>query len=138
MRYSAVIDTNVLVSALLKWNSVPGCILEHSFVGNIIPLLNEEILAEYMEVLNRPKFHFDKERINIVINGLVRRGVFVDAEKLSVVLPDSKDAVFYETVMGKRKNEAAFLITGNIKHFPDKPFIVTPREMLAIIESVEL
>ncbi|MDD6069845.1 MAG: putative toxin-antitoxin system toxin component, PIN family [Clostridiales bacterium] len=135
MKYYAVIDTNVLVSAMLRWDSVPGCVLEHTFVGDIIPLLNEQVLKEYIEVLGRPKFHFDKERINIIVDGLVRRGVFVDAEELDVELPDPKDAVFYEIVMEKRKKEEAFLVTGNIKHFPAEPYIVTPREMLTILES---
>ena len=61
MKYYAVIDTNVLVSAMLRWDSVPGCVLEHAFVGDIIPLLNEQVLKEYMEVLRRPKFQFDEE-----------------------------------------------------------------------------
>lgn len=134
MKYYAVIDTNVLVSAMLRWDSVPGCVLEHAFVGNIIPLLNKQVLKEYMEVLRRPKFHFDEEKINIIIDGMVRRGVLVDAEDTGVVLPDQKDAVFYEIVMEKRKHEEAFLITGNIKHFPVEPYIVTPREMLTILE----
>ena len=135
MKYYAVIDTNVLVSAMLKWDSVPGCVLEHTFVGDIIPLLNEQVLEEYIEVLSRPKFHFDKERVNIIIDGLVRRGVFVDEEKIDEELPDPKDAVFYEIVMEKRKHDEAYLVTGNMKHFPSAPFIVTPREMLTILES---
>lgn len=134
VRYYAVIDTNVLVSAMLKWDSVPGCVLEHSFVGNIIPLLNEQILAEYAEVLNRPKFHFDKEKVKIVLDEMIRRGIFIDAEKQEVELPDPKDAIFYEIVMVKRKKDEAFLVTGNIRHFPTRPFIVTPREMLTILE----
>ena len=55
MRYYAVIDTNVLVSAMLKWESVPGSVLVLAFDGPITPILNEEILAEYREVLRRPK-----------------------------------------------------------------------------------
>lgn len=135
MKYYAVIDTNVLVSAILKWNSVPGRILEHAFVGDIIPLLNEQVLKEYIEVLERPKFHFDKQRINIIIDGLVQRAVIVDAEVIDVKLPDPKDVVFYEIVMEKRKHNEAFLITGNIKHFPLESYIVTPREMLTILEG---
>ncbi len=137
MKYYAVIDTNVLVSAMLRWNSVPGCVLEHAFVGNIIPLLNDHILKEYTEVLSRPKFHFDKERIGVVIEGLIKRGIFVDAEALEINLPDEKDVVFYEIVMEQRKTDEAFLVTGNIKHFPSEPYIVTPREMLTIIEITE-
>lgn len=137
MKYYAVIDTNVLVSALLKWDSVPGYVLEHTFVGDIIPLLNEQVLAEYIEVLNRPKFHFDKEKLGEVIEGLIKRGVFVDAEETGIELPDSKDVIFYEIVMEKRKSAEAFLVTGNIKHFPSAPFIVTPREMLTILKMKE-
>ena len=107
MKYYAVIDTNVLVSAMLRWDSVPGCVLEHAFVGDIIPLLNEQVLKEYMEVLKRP----------------------------GQILTDPKDIVFYEIVMEKRKHDEAFLVTGNIKHFPTEPYIVTPREMLTILES---
>ena len=58
MKYYAVIDTNVLVSAMLKWNSVPGNIMELVFSGTIVPLLNEQIVKEYRDVLSRPKFHF--------------------------------------------------------------------------------
>lgn len=137
MKCYAVIDTNVLVSAMLRWNSVPGCVLEHAFVGDIIPLLNDDILKEYVEVLSRPKFHFDKEKIDIVIEDLIKRGIFVDAEKMGMELPDPKDVVFYEIVMEKRKTEEAFLVTGNIKHFPIESYIVTPREMLTIIEMIE-
>jgi predicted nucleic acid-binding protein len=85
MRRYAVIDTNVLVSAMLKWTSVPGKILEFAFSGTIIPVLNNEIVAEYREVLMRDRFHLTKE------------------------------------------------IVGNIKHFPQDSFVVTPREMLDII-----
>jgi len=46
---------------------------------------------------------------------------------LDIEMPDPKDKVFYEIVMEKRKTEDAYLVTGNIKHFPAKPFIVTPR-----------
>lgn len=56
-----VIDTNVLVSAMLKENSVPGLVLKHVFSKNLIPVFNEEILDEYCEVLLRKKFHFPKE-----------------------------------------------------------------------------
>ncbi len=57
-KYYAVIDTNVLVSVMLKWNSVPGSIMELAFDGPIVPVLNADILAEYREVLMRPKFRF--------------------------------------------------------------------------------
>ncbi len=138
MKYYAVIDTNVLVSAMLKWNSIPGSILELTFDGPIVPLLNKEIFDEYREVLSRPKFHLTKDIVDDVLNELKDKGIFVDSEKLDIELPDTKDAVFYEVVMEERKTEDAYLVTGNIKHFPNKPFIVTPKEMLDIILSDNL
>ncbi len=52
---------------------------------------------------------------------------------IDVELPDPKDRVFYEVVMEERKEQDAYLVTGNIKHFPAEPYIVTPRQMLDII-----
>lgn len=135
MKYYVVIDTNVLVSAMLKWDSVPGSLMELAFVGPIIPILNDTIVKEYREVLGRPKFHLTDEIINDVIGTIENAGLFVDAETLDVELTDQKDRVFYEVVMEERKEENAYLVTGNIKHFPEKPFIVTPRQMLDIILS---
>ena len=133
MRYYTVIDTNILVSAMLKWESVPGSIVELSLDGPIIPILNDDILREYREVLSRPKFHLTEYIVTDIIESIRRVAVFVDAEHIDIELPDPKDRVFYEVAMEKRKDEDAYLVTGNIKHFPDKPFIVTPREMLDII-----
>ena len=62
MQYYAVIDTNVIVSAMLKWNSIPGSILELTLDGPITPVLNREILDEYRQVLLRPKFHLTANR----------------------------------------------------------------------------
>ena len=131
MKYYVVIDTNVLVSAMLR----PRSILELTFDGPIIPLLNDVIIKEYRDVLSRPKFHLTKDIINDVLEGIEEKGIYVDAETLKDELPDPKDRVFYEVVMEERKCEDAYLVTGNIKHFPEKPFIVTPREMLDIIFS---
>ena len=135
MKYYAVIDTNVLVSAMLKWNSIPGNVMELTFDGSIVPILNEQIVKEYREVLTRPKFHFTKEIIRDVLENIRSKGLYVDEEHLEIELPDPKDRVFYEVVMEKRKTEDAYLVTGNIRHFPTKPFIVTPREMIDIILS---
>ena len=135
MKLYAVIDTNVLVSALLRWDSVPGAVLEQALVGSIVPLLNDEIMAEYEEVLRRKKFPFKEEDIQTVTDGIRMRGVFLDPEKLEQNLPDPKDVIFYAVTMEARKDSDAYLVTGNIKHFPLKPYVVTPREMLTILEN---
>ena len=135
MKYYAVIDTNVIVSAMLKWNSVPGNVMELVFSGPIIPVYNSEILKEYREVLLRPKCHLTEEIVNDVLENIENRGINVEAEILDIILPDPKDRVFYEVVLEERKTEEAYLVTGNIKHFPVETFIVTPRKMLDIVFS---
>ena len=63
----------------------------------------------------------------------------MDADHIDIELPNPKDSVFYEVVMEERKEEDAYLVTGNIKHFPEKPFIVMPRQMLdTILKDMDL
>ena len=138
MKHYAVIDTNVLVSAMLRWNSVPGSVTEETLTGRIIPLLNDEIIAEYREVLSRPKFRFPVDAVDVVINELIKRGIFLNGETVDEIIPDPKDAVFYQVVMEARETDPAYLVTGNLKHFPAKSFVVTPREMLDIINSNQM
>ena len=133
VKYFAVIDTNVLVSAVLKQKSVPGSIIELAFDGPITPVLNEDIEAEYRKVLLRPKFHLTEDIVNDIIDTFHQRGLYIDSEAIDIDLPDHKDRVFYEVVMEERKDEDAYLVTGNIRHFPTAPFIVTPRQMFDII-----
>ena len=133
MRIYAVLDTNVLISAMLKWSSVPGNVLEFALRGVITPVLNEQIVNEYREVLMREKFHLTEDIVNDIISSLEDMGEYVNPGQMDISLPDPDDAVFYEVVMEKRKDNDAYLVTGNKRHFPVEPFIVTPREMLDII-----
>ena len=134
MRIYAVIDTNVLVSAMLKWSSFPGNVLEFAFNGVITPLLNNAIISEYREVLLREKFHLSEEIVNDVIETLTEMGEFIDPDSINIAFSDSEDVIFYEIVMEKRKEtDNAYLVKGNTKHFPAQRFVVTPREMIDII-----
>ena len=132
--FYAVIDTNVLVSAMLKARSNPGEIVLEAVVGKIIPLINQEILDEYNEVLRRKKFRFKEANVKALLDGITARAIDVEAENIAEVLPDPKDIVFYEVVMEARKEKEAYLITGNLRHFPARTYIVTPAEMLEIIK----
>ena len=135
MKYYAVIDTNVIVSAIIKSDSVLGSILKYALRGLLVPVLNEEIVEEYRTVLMRPKFHLTKEIVNSILSRLEETGIYVDAESLEIELPDPKDLVFYEVAMKGRKSQETYLVTGNLKHFPKEHYIVSPREMLDIIQN---
>ena len=135
MKYFAVVDTNVIVSAILKGDSLPAQVLKEILLGNIFLLVNEEILNEYSEVLSRKKFNFSNEVVKNLITELKKQAIYVDKSKVEDYLPDPDDAVFYEVVMEARKDVDAYLVTGNLKHFPEKSFVVTPKEMMDIINE---
>ncbi|WP_163438015.1 putative toxin-antitoxin system toxin component, PIN family [Fibrobacter succinogenes] len=134
MKYYAVIDTNVIVSALLKWNSVPGVVLQAVFNGFVVPVYNDEILNEYRNVLNRPKFGFSSELISETVSQIESLGVMENAlETVAEAMPDPKDIVFYSIALSHGKTAETHLVTGNVKHFPANPIVVTPRQMLDIL-----
>ncbi len=135
MKYYAVLDTNVIVSAMLKTGSVPGQVAAEAMYGDIIPVLNDEIIAEYEDVLNRRKFKFDKRAVKVFLEELKKRAVYSDHGMIDDEIPDPKDVVFYAVLMEKRKEADAYLVTGNMKHFPVRTYIVAPHEMMDIIES---
>ena len=134
----AVIDTNVIVSALfsISGQSNPATVIRKVIDGTITPIYNEEILREYKEVLNRNKFPFRKDDIDLIINTVQEYGIEISERQISDEnFVDKKDIVFYEVALSK---EDSFLVTGNLKHFPKKPFIVSPAEMVEIIEATLL
>ena len=133
----AVIDTNVLISALLSSHEDAATVqvLKKIFAGGIIPVYSEGILAEYNEVLRRKKFHFSEELIVGLIETIIKFGVSIMPTATGEVIPDMKDLPFYEVVMEIRGKEDAYLVTGNIKHFPETPYIVTARQLLDILKE---
>lgn len=138
MEYYAVIDANVLISALLskKEDSATIKVLDAVFEGKIIPLYHQDILAEYDEVLHREKFHLQEKVIQTVLEAVRQYGVEVFPQPTGAVLIDMDDLVFYEVAMEKREDNA-YLVTGNQKHYPFRDYIVTPAEMMKIIETTE-
>lgn len=89
-------------------------------------------MREYHDVLSRKKFGFSIELVHYILSAIEKYGTFVDPVPSGVILPGMKDLPFYEVVLEKRA-EDAYLVTGNIKHFPKEPFVVTPRELLNIL-----
>lgn len=133
----AVIDTNVFISALLtrRTDSATVKVLEAVFTGKIKPLYNNDIIAEYNEVLHRSKFSFSEDKIQLILRAVKQFGVEVFPQPTGEILIDMEDLVFYEVVMEKREDDA-YLVTGNQKHYPIRDFIVTPAEMMEIIERL--
>ena len=131
----AVFDTNVLVSSLMskRDDSPTVVLLDYVLDDKIVLLYNNEIIAEYDEVLRREKFDFPEERVDAVLE-MVKSGMCLEPTPSEAFFPDPDDAVFYEVALSK---EGSFLVTGNQKHFPVSPIVVTPAEMLQILQKAE-
>lgn len=130
----AVIDTNVLVSAHISKNSLSSTVKVVSCMlnGRIKPVYNDEIIAEYTEVLHRPKFKLDDDDIKLLIGYITKYGIHSDRIPFDGDMPDEKDRPFYEVSLSV---EDSFLVTGNIKHFPVTPKVVTPAQIITILEQ---
>jgi len=96
MKHYAVIDTNVLVSALLTKNSdSPVVKVVNAIRENIvIPLFDESILMEYAEVLHRDRFGFDETIVDELLSTLKTHGINCDRKPISEIIPDPDDIVF--------------------------------------------
>jgi putative PIN family toxin of toxin-antitoxin system len=128
----AVIDTNVLVSALITHNAeaatvkVVRLLLEEEFV----PLYNADIIAEYNEVLHRSKFPILPEVADSLISFIIENGIETSRVSFVEPMPDEDDRVFYEVTLSK---EDSFLVTGNLKHYPTSPRVITPAQFLEVL-----
>jgi putative PIN family toxin of toxin-antitoxin system len=127
-----VFDTNVIVSAMVSHNPNAATVkvVEAISLGKIVPLYNEEILAEYDDVLHRAKFNLLDRDVSSMIGTIIKLGMLMDRTESKETLVDLSDLVFYEVALSK---EGALVVTGNLKHFPQSPIVVTPSELLMII-----
>ena len=135
MKVCAVVDTNVLVAALLSRNddSATVGVVRAMLKGDFIPLYHEDILSEYDEVLHRKKkYNLSEKAIQTLLHGIRENGIEVFPEPTGEIFIDEDDVIFYEVAMEKR-DDNAYLVTGNMKHYPVRDFIVTPAEMMQIL-----
>ena len=137
VRKYVVIDTNVLVSALItrNENSPTVQILRFLANGNIVPVYSEDIVKEYNEVLRRAKFKLSESLIINLLKDIMDNGLKItELAEVTETIPDPKDIVFYAVTLSAQDKDA-FLVTGNGKHFPEKPFVVTPSELVEILKQ---
>jgi len=126
-----VADTNIVVSGLLKSNSPSGNILRLILNGIIRLGIDNRILDEYREVLNREKFGFDRESVDNILDEIEAEGINIISEPTDITLPDDEDLSFLEVAIN---GNIKILVTSNKKHFPKKKYrqvnIYSPREFI--------
>ena len=134
MSILAVMDTNVFVSSLLtsKADAATVLIVEKMLAGEVVPVYSNAIMAEYRNVLARPKFKFDRAETDHLLAAVEMFGVLVEPDGSAMPLPDEKDVPFYAAALETRR-AGSFLVTGNMRHFPCEPFIVSPRAFIDLL-----
>jgi len=128
-----VLDTNVLISGILKPYSKAATILRLVADGMIQLAFDLRLLSEYRDVLNRPKFNFAKEDVEAFLDEVEKEGLLVSGRPLKFHLPDPDDEPFLEVALSA-KGKA--IVTGNKRHFPRKEYegvkILSPAEFLEL------
>ncbi len=126
-----VLDTDVLVSGLLKPYGPAGAILRLIALGMLEAAHDYRIMAEYREVLARPVFGFPPESVEAFLAQVEEEGPAVTPPPLTFRLSDSSDEPFLEVALASR---AEILLTGNKRHFVFEgpgPRVLAPAEFLA-------
>ena len=128
-----VVDTNVLVSAALKPDSLQRTTLLLAITKPGRLYISTPVLEEYAEVLTRPELSIRKG-LRLQLLQLIRnRGHLVTPSRHIEVTSDPDDNIFVECADATR---ADFLITGNRKNFPaywKNTKIVAPREFISLV-----
>ncbi|KAB0665812.1 putative toxin-antitoxin system toxin component, PIN family [Oryzomonas japonica] len=131
-----VLDTNVLVAGLLSPFGPCGEIVRMVSSGELTLALDARILTEYQEVLDRPKFKFDKDKVAALLDQIEYRGLTVASSPLTQSLPDIDDEPFLEVAMA---SQAICIVTGNRIHFPPElcqgVTVLSPSEFLAFYKK---
>lgn len=126
----AVIDTNVLVSALIKPEGPPGQIIAAMRRGELQPIISRAVLTEYVQVLTRPHFGFRHQAVSAILDTIEAIAPLLEPPPISLAgLPDPKDAPF----IALARYADCPVITGNARHFPVEAgvVVVTPAQWVA-------
>lgn len=121
-----VLDTNVLVSALLTPAGNPSTILQATLDGDLTLVYSDAILTEYHSVLARPRFGFDRRDIAELLAFIEAFGESIDPQPSDVFMPDQDDRQFYDAGMAAK----AMVVTGNVKHYPRSDLVITPADFV--------
>lgn len=136
MTLKVVLDTNIVVSALLKPQALEDQVLRLALSGQFQLCVSPAVLAEYEVVLVRPKLRLAQSEIRRTIEELRRISLMVRPTHTVTKSKHDSDNRFLECA---ETAEADFLVTGNAKHFPRQwkaTKIVNSREFLDLLGAL--
>jgi putative PIN family toxin of toxin-antitoxin system len=130
-----VLDTNIIVSALLQPLGPPAQVLVLAIGGSIQLCISGSVYAEYEEVISRPRFRLREGITADALHTIREKGLWVRPTEAIIACSDPDDDIFLECAHAAQAN---YLVTGNLKHFPTSwagTQIVTARRLLDIISA---
>lgn len=131
-----VLDTNIIVSALITPFGNAARILDMVISGDINLLYDDRILSEYREVLLREKFGFKEYDVDVLLEYIETEGHRITSAVTDEPLPDNDDVPFLEVALS---GGAAALVTGNQRHFKVKSArglkTLSPEEFLKLLKQ---
>jgi len=128
-----IFDTNVLVSSMLSRN-IPFKLFNEYLNGRLYILYSSAIMREYYEVLNRDKFPFPAWMVEVLIDEIEKYGFKINPIPTNVDFKDKTDKKFYD-LLSHCSSVNTYLVTGNKKDFPIDSRIVSPSEMIEILND---
>ena len=132
-----VIDTNIVVSALLQPEGLPAAVLLMALSGQLQLYFSDAIFEEYAEVIRRPRLKLPLDVIQDALRSIRKLGHWVKPDARVEECIDPDDNVFLECA---QVAEADYLVTGNKRHFPDrwkKTRVVSARELIEFVMEQE-
>ena len=137
--YYAVVDTNILASAALatdRLQSVPYAIFQGVSKHLFTPIVDENIVEEYYEVMSRSKFRWKASYGQHFVDEILKYAINEPVAPTDFTLPDADDRIFYDVAFAHR-DKSAYIFTGNIKHFHHVPFAISVRNFFDLINPVQ-
>ncbi|MBL8293041.1 MAG: putative toxin-antitoxin system toxin component, PIN family [Bryobacterales bacterium] len=130
-----VLDTNIIVSALLQPLGPPAEVFLMVLASKVQLCLSGSIFTEYEEVIRRPRFRRTEETVVATLEAIRAKAYWVRPSELVRACSDPDDDIFLECCQA---SGAAYLITGNVRDFPLywlSTEVVTPRRFLEIVAA---
>ena len=128
-----VVDTNILVSALLQPESPPAAALMLALSGEVQLCVSDAVFAEYDEVIRRPHLKRSPDIIENTLQSVRRLGHWVKPGVRVAACVDPDDNIFLECAEAAR---ADYLVTGNQRQIPDrwkKTKVIGARELVELV-----
>ena len=129
------LDTNIIISSIKSSKGIPAKIVNLIYEEEDLQLYySSDIFAEYKKVLAYERLKISAENQKEILEVVKEVGILVEPALSDIPLLDESDRIFYDTA----KSVYAYLITGNIKHYPDESHIMSPAQFVEMVENKRL